>query len=118
MSYQQEPWFKVLSEACKGTSQVAVARKIGYSAAVVNAVLKGSYQGDLKRVQRAIEGALMAAVVDCPIVGEIPQQRCIEHQRAPFAATSAARVQLYHACRGGCTHSLIESAGDAGKESS
>lgn len=116
MSYQHEPWFLVLEQACKGSPQTVVARKIGYSAPVVNQVLKGTYNGDLKRVQRAVEGGLMAVVVDCPVVGEIPQQKCIEHQRAPFAATSAARVQLYHACRGGCTHSLIEQAGAAGKE--
>jgi len=116
MSYQLEPWFLVLQEVCGKSTQAHAAKRIGYSAPVVNQVLAGNYKGDLKRVQRAVEGALMSVIVDCPVVGEIPQQKCIEHQRAPFAATSAARVQLYHACRGGCTHSLIEKTGAAGKE--
>jgi hypothetical protein len=44
---------------------------------------------------------LMGAVVECPVIGEIPRQRCIEHQRRAhrFAATNPMRVQLSKACR-------------------
>jgi DNA-binding transcriptional regulator YdaS (Cro superfamily) len=111
------PWVEVLRAACAVSTQGSVATRLGYSAAVVNQVLKGTYKGDLQRVQRAVEGALMGSVVDCPIVGQIPRQRCVEHQRAPFRATNPSAVQLYRACRGGCVHSLIKT-GDAGKETS
>lgn len=102
-------WVTALREACAASSQLQVAARIGYSAAVVNAVLAGNYSGNLERVQRAVEGALMAMTVDCPVIGELPRQRCIEHQRTPFTATNPARVALYRACRGGCPHALTAS---------
>jgi DNA-binding transcriptional regulator YdaS (Cro superfamily) len=108
-------WIEVLRQACAASNQPTVARRLGYSTSVVNQVLKGAYKGDLRRVQRAVEGALMGSTVECPVVGQIPRQRCVEHQRAPFRITSPTAVQLYHACRGGCPNSLIK-AGDAGKE--
>lgn len=104
-------WIELLRAACAASTQAAVARRLGYSSTVVNQVLKGSYTGDLARVKAAVEGALMQAEVDCPVCGSIPRQRCVEHQRAPFRATSPMSVQLYRACRGGCPHSLIPPAG-------
>ncbi len=110
-------WIEVLAAACKSKSQKDVGTAIGYSPAVVNQVLKGTYKGDLRRVQKAVEGALMGSVVDCPVIGLIPRQRCIEHQRAPFRISNPLAVQLHHACRAGCANSLIK-AGGTGKESS
>lgn len=109
-------WIEVLREACRSSSQSAVASRIGYSASALSAVLSGTYAGNLERVQRAVEGALMNHSVDCPVVGDMPRQRCVEHQRAPKAATNPMRVALYHACRSGCPHSFIQPAGRAGKE--
>lgn len=95
----KEPvWITVLREASDATSQAAVGDKIGYSASVVNQVLKGTYKGSLKSVQKAIEGALMGATVDCPVLGSLPRQRCIEHQRAGFRITNPMRVQLARTC--------------------
>lgn len=91
-------WLVVLQEACTGSSQAAVAKRIGYSAAVVNQVLKGTYKGDLARVQQAVEGALMGLTVECPIVGELARNRCLEYQRRGFAATNPFRVSLAKAC--------------------
>ncbi|MDI3260060.1 MAG: hypothetical protein QJR02_10230 [Sinobacteraceae bacterium] len=108
MSAQREAdWLELLRAACASSTQAAVARRLGYSSTVVNQVLKGTYSGDLQRVKAAVEGALMQAEVDCPVCGSIPRQRCVEHQRAPFRATSPMSVQLYRACRGGCPHSLL-----------
>lgn len=100
-------WIELLRAACAASTQAAVARRLGYSATVVNQVLSGRYTGDLTRVKAAVEGALMNAQVECPVCGPIPRQRCIEHQRAPFRATSPMSVQLYRACRGGCPNSLL-----------
>jgi hypothetical protein len=91
-------WLTVLREQCKSTSQAAVAKLLSYSPAVVNQVLKGTYKGDLARVQRSVEGALMGLTVECPIVGEIPRNRCLEFQRRDFAATNPFRVQLSRSC--------------------
>lgn len=100
-------WIDLLREACAASSQKAVAGRIGYSPATLSQVLSGTYKGDLSRVQAAVEGALMQASVDCPVIGELPRQRCIEHQRAPFAPTNPMRVQLYAACKT-CPHRITK----------
>lgn len=101
-------WIAILAEECERSSQATVARRLGYSPAVINQVLKRTYKGDVNRVQAVVEGALMGRTVDCPVVGELPRNTCLDHQRAPFAATNAQRVRLYRACRSGCPHSRIE----------
>lgn len=96
-------WVTVLRDACKVATQAAVADRIGYSAAVVNQVLKGTYKGDLSRVQKAVEGALMGLSVECPVIGDLPRNRCLDYQRQGFAATNPLRVQLSRVCPG-CKH--------------
>ena len=102
-----ETWLKRLRAECARTSQAKVAAALGYSSSVVNQVLAGAYEGDLKAVQKAFEGAFLGAVVDCPVLGRLAAHRCLAHQRAPFAATNPTRVALYRACRGGCPHSRL-----------
>ena len=91
-------WVKALRAECERSSQGRAGDLIGYSSAVVNQVLKGSYKGDLSAVEDAVRGGLMGATVDCPVIGEIPRQRCIEHQRRGYAATNPTRVQLARTC--------------------
>lgn len=100
-------WIEALKSECKRTSQTRAATAIGYSASTVNQVLKGTYKGDMKSIEQAVRGALMGATVECPVIGEIPRNRCIDHQRraGKFAATNPMRVQLHQACRNGCKHS-------------
>lgn len=71
---------------------------IGYSATVVSQVLSGNYKGDLRAVRQKVEGALMGLTVECPVVGDLPRNRCLEYQRQPFAATNHLRVQLSNTC--------------------
>lgn len=100
---QSQDWQTVLRETCQTHSQAIVAKRIGYSSAVVSQTLKGTYAGDLSAVQRAVEGALMGLTVECPIVGELPRHRCLEYQRRGFAATNPLRVALARACPD-CSH--------------
>ena len=95
-------WLSTLRDAVAARGQKAVARSLGYAPSVVSQVLSGSYKGDAKAVRKAVEGALMGATVMCPVLGEIPAQRCGQIQRQTFAATTPERVRLYRACRGGC----------------
>lgn len=104
---EREAWRERMDAECARTSQAKVAIAIGYSAAVVNQVLKGSYKGDLKAVQKAFEGAFMGATVNCPVLGTLASNRCLEIQGQPFAATNPGRVALYRACRNGCPHSRL-----------
>lgn len=96
---QRADWVIVLEEECKRTSQKKTADLIGYSPAVVNTVLKGTYKGDLSKVEDAVRGALMHKTLQCPIIGELATNRCLEYQKRPFAATNPQRVKLYRACR-------------------
>jgi len=98
----EDNWVDVLREACDCTSQKKVSQRIGYSATTVNQVLKGTYKGDLTAVQQAVCGALMNKSVVCPVMGEMPGDVCLTHQRQPFAATNPMRVKLFKACRSGC----------------
>jgi hypothetical protein len=100
-------WLETLRAAAAATSQTVAGRRIGYSATVVSQVLSGTYPGDVRRVQAAVEEALMAQTVDCPVVGDMPRQKCVEHQRAQRRQTNPMAVALYHACRNGCHNSLI-----------
>lgn len=92
-------WVLVLAEACTATSQSTVARQIGYSPATVSQVLSNSYRGDLARVAGVVRGALMAETLECPVLGEIGRDRCLDEQKQPFRATSALRAQLWHTCK-------------------
>ncbi len=91
-------WIAVLRSECKRTTQTAVAARIGYSPSAVNQVLKGAYKGDVRRVQQAVEGALMKLTVNCPLIGELSRERCVEYQRRGFAATNPLRVALSKTC--------------------
>lgn len=93
-------WLAVLREACKSQTQQAIADAIGYSGAVVSQVLRGTYKGDLRAVQQKVEGALMGLTVECPVVGELPRNRCLDYQRQPFASTNHLRVRFSRACPG------------------
>lgn len=110
-------WVKVLAKSCDRINQKQTGFLIGYTAPVVNAVLKNKYKAGLKGVQTAVEGALMAATVDCPVVGELAANICLKYQKRRFAATNPERVKLYRACRGGCRYSRIgRTAGAEGDE--
>lgn len=99
MTEHAEPdWLATLRSHAKAHSQRQAADDIGYSGTVVNQVLKGIYTGDLKAVQAKVEGALMGAMVECPVIGELPRNRCVEHQGRKFAATNPLRVTLSQAC--------------------
>ena len=100
-------WLEVLASEADRTTQGKAAKRIGYSAAVVCNVLKGTYKGDLKAVKSAVLDTLMRGTLDCPVLGEISGEDCRVHQQKPFAATSSHRVQVYRACRAGCPHSRI-----------
>ena len=97
-------WVAILAEQCDRTTQREVAEAIGYSPSVVNQVIQASYKGSLKRVKSAVEGAFMGSVVACPVLGDLPQQDCLRHQRQPFNPSNPMRVRLYRACHTTCPY--------------
>lgn len=102
---------EALALECNRVGATETAKRLGYSPGVISPYLRGKYKGNLDLVKAKIEGALMGALVDCPVLGEMARDACLNHQQKPFAATNSTRVELYRACRGGCPHSRI--GGDA-----
>lgn len=104
-------WIERLAEAADATSQAQVAKRLRFSGSVVNQVINNTYKGSLVALEQAVRGALFSEVLDCPVLGELRRNICLEHQkraRGSFNPTSSARVQLYRACKGGCVHSRIK----------
>lgn len=93
-------WVQELRAQCAVSSQRKVAVKLGYSNATINQVLKGTYKGDLNKVEQKVRGAYMGETVGCPILGELSKNKCIEHQAAKYSSVNRLRVQLYKTCPG------------------
>lgn len=89
----------LLKRACDKSSQASVAKKIGYSPAVVNLVLKGTYTGDMEKVRRMIRMRLGTNHVECPVLGQIDTAECTEHQTRPFSMSNSHRVRMFKACQ-------------------
>jgi hypothetical protein len=92
-------WVNTLAQECDATSQAKIAKRIGYTPAVVSLVLQNKYPGNLKNVEKAVRLALMAGTVICPILGEIAEVECDRSQKQPFLSTNSMRVRLFKACR-------------------
>lgn len=89
----------ILRRAVSESSQAAVARRIGRSAAAINQVLKGTYAGNPDIILELAAAAYGSETVFCPVMGEVPLAQCIEYRNRPFAATNPMRVRLYKACQ-------------------
>lgn len=104
-------WVETLAMMSDQSSQRQAEKEIGYSGtgSVVNAVLKASYKGDLAAVEKAVRGRYMRMTVDCPVIGELAANLCLEHQKRAlqFSMGSSHRIALARACRGKCPHSRI-----------
>ena len=96
-------WIVVLADECDRASMRAVAMRIGYGPSVVTESLRRKYAGRLDRVEAAVRGAFMGATVDCPVLGELPRDRCLVIQKRPFGSTNPHRVMLAKACPA-CPH--------------
>ncbi|MBN9078232.1 MAG: transcriptional regulator [Rhizobiales bacterium 65-79] len=107
-------WIVALAELVDREGLRGAEKRIGYSPAALSNVIRARYTGDVGRVEEKVRGALMGVVVDCPVLGEIGRNQCLDWQRKPFAATSSIRVSVYHACRGGCPHSALRQTPERG----
>lgn len=99
-------WIAELARLCDAEGLAGAEKRVGYSRSAISTVINGKYgKGDLGRVEAMVRGALMSETVECPVIGTIGRDRCLQEQNEPFRATSAFRAQLFHACRNGCPHS-------------
>lgn len=96
-------WIVALAGEADRTTQRDAAGRIGYGVTVINQVLRKNYAGRYDKVEGAVRGALLGAMVHCPGYGcEISRSYCLAEQRLPFAASSPTRVRVFRACRDGC----------------
>lgn len=91
-------WVEKLAERCDATSQNAVAKELGYSAAVISATLKNKYNGDLSRIEQRVKGAFMRADVVCPIMGTITGGQCTRYQHRAVSGASSIFSRLKATC--------------------
>ena len=89
---------ELLRRVVSETSQAAVARKIGRSAAAINQILKGTYAGNPGSILELVAAWYGTDTVECPVMGDVPLSRCIEERDRPFSATNPMRVRLFKAC--------------------
>ncbi len=99
----ESDWFTALHEAVARSSQRAVAARLGVSTTMISQALNGRYPSSLRTLEQRVRGTLLAATVDCPVLGEISTRRCADEQRRPFATSNPTRVRLFVTCRS-CPH--------------
>lgn len=92
-------WVLALAQACDASSQVAVARRIAYSPPTVSQVISNTYRGDLVRLEAAVSGIYLAATVDCPVLGEMARNVCLEWQERPYTDASSLHIRMWRACK-------------------
>lgn len=100
-------WVITLAEECQKSSRKKVSQKIGYSDTVVTRLLSNSYTGDVERVGEKVRGIFMAVTVECPVLGSIRRDRCINEQGKKLTFENPLRPALHEACRNGCVHSRL-----------
>lgn len=93
-------WLLALAQAADGgMSRRRLAGLIGYSPTAVSQALSGKYRGSTQKMEAAVRAALMNDTVQCPVLGEISGEQCLQEQKKPLVATSGMRVRLWRACR-------------------
>jgi hypothetical protein len=106
-------WVRELAGLADREGLSGAGARISYSPATTSQVINRKYRGDLSRVEERVRGALMGLTVDCPVLGDLSRDQCLDWQGKPYAPTSAHRVRMYRACHAGCPHSRVKGGGDA-----
>lgn len=93
-------WVLGLAQQCAASSQNKVAKKLGYSAAVVSTVLRNSYQGSMDAVRDRYLGVYEASVTSCPALGTIGLHVCQNWRGKArhLNPANAMNVKMFRAC--------------------
>lgn len=93
-------WVALLADRCAETSQNKVAKRLNRSAALVSAVLRNRYEGDMQAVEEVVRGVFELATVVCPALGEVQTNLCRDWQMkaAKYSNENSERVRMYRAC--------------------
>lgn len=89
-----------LAEAVKvAKSQSKVAAALKVSTTVVSQLLSDKYAGDVAAMADRIRGKYMAETVQCPVMGTLGRNHCLDYQKRPLAFTNPQRAALHRACQ-------------------
>ncbi|SMH36026.1 hypothetical protein [Maritimibacter sp. HL-12] len=93
-------WIVALADEAAQTSQAKAAARIGRSGALVSQVLHRRYTGSMVVVEELVRAKIMAELVSCPSLGELPLAECRDWRSKArhFMSTNAMRVRMYRAC--------------------
>jgi hypothetical protein len=65
----------------------------------VNQLLKDKYLGDVASMEERIRGRFMSETVQCPVMGTLGRNHCLDYQKRPLAFTNPQRAALHQACK-------------------
>jgi hypothetical protein len=99
-STQNLSWLSALRQEVRATNQTRAAERLGLSEATVSQVLSGSYAAATTRIQRRVEGSLMGACCNCPVMGTVTTRVCQDVQERQLPIANPQHAQAWHACRG------------------
>ena len=102
-AWYTQDWVAPLAAAYEADGPGATAERLGVSASMVTAVVRGYYASSLERIEAAVRETLMAETVECPVLDTIDRAACRANREAPFRATNPLAVRLWRACRT-CPH--------------
>ncbi|MFN4172773.1 MAG: hypothetical protein ACK4GW_13565 [Pseudorhodobacter sp.] len=93
-------WVETLAIQCGLTSQIAVAREIGRSGAVISQVLRRKYPADTHQIEERVRGVYLEGRVACPGLGDIPTHECQDwrNKSRTFVIGNPTRARMYRAC--------------------
>lgn len=96
---QTPDWIAELVRFADAEGLAGAERRVGYSRSAISSIIAGKYKGDIDRVEQMVRGALMAETVECPVLGPLGRNACLDWQAKPFAPTSSHRMTMHRACK-------------------
>lgn len=91
-------WIAALASACDGSTQSRVAQNLGLNPGYLSWALTRQHARYHPRVEAAVRGRLMAAHVECPILGTLRLDRCALLRTGRARLSPAMRARLAQAC--------------------
>lgn len=92
-------WFELLNTNVEKRGRREVEQALGLSKTTLSQVLNKKYPGNLENVKNKVLAAFGSLKVDCPVMGEIPLQRCLKEQIKPNTLSNPLRIRLYCECQ-------------------
>lgn len=78
-------------------SKAAAAARLGINRASVSTLLANRYPANTDRMSKTIMA--WAALVECPVLGQISGDQCQNERNKPFLGSNPTRIRLYRACQ-------------------